>query len=126
MISVIWRTAYMYNVTTFAPNEANKPLYPVAKRILLLIGLYIVCRLLFLLFNFSYFKVSSFSHILSLFFYGLRFDITAIVITNLLFIVLSVLPFYFFYSKAYQQLLRIIFIVLNLSLFYLILLILNF
>src|SRR5436190_155339 len=84
-----------------------------AQRILLLIGLYTLCRLLFLLFNFSYFKSASLSHLFSLFFFGLRFDITAIAISNLLFIILSALPFTFYYSKAYQLLLKLLFIVVN-------------
>jgi len=84
-----------------------------AKRILLLLGLYTLCRLLFFAFNFSYFNQESFSHILSIFLFGLRFDITAIVISNLLFITLSALPFSFVNNKPYQQLLKIIFIVVN-------------
>src|SRR5437879_754609 len=97
----------------FAHMQQKNRFLLLTQRILLLIGLYTLGRLLFFIFNFSYFKSASFGHILSLFFFGLRFDITAIVISNLLFIALSVIPFPFFYHKAYQQLLKIIFIIVN-------------
>src|SRR5260221_12997138 len=79
-------------------------------RMALLMALYTLCRLLFLLFNLSYFRGEPAGHLLSLFFYGLRFDSTAIVISNLLFICLSVVPFFFFYNNGYQRLLKILFI----------------
>jgi len=48
-----------------------------------------------------------------MFFYGLRFDATAIVISNLLFIGLHFYPFSHFYSRAYQAVLRSIFLIVN-------------
>src|SRR5436190_7424519 len=84
-----------------------------AQRILLLLALYTLCRLLFLIFNISYFKGIAVGHVLSLFFFGLRFDFTAIVISNLPFIALSALPLPFFYRKAYQWLLKFLFVLVN-------------
>src|ERR1041385_6176142 len=83
------------------------------QRILLILAFYSLCRLLFLAFNFSYYKEESVVAIISCFFFGLRFDITAIVISNLLFIALSVLPLPFFYHRIYQAILKIIFILIN-------------
>jgi len=84
-----------------------------AERILLLLALYSLCRLLFYLFNFSYFGDLGFSQVVKLFFYGLRFDAVAIVISNLLFIALHFYPFSHFYHKIYQQVLRFLFLLVN-------------
>src|SRR4051812_46977139 len=97
-------------------NESASEVQPknrfvlLAQRILLLFALYTFCRLLFLIFNLSYFREDSFSSILKLFFFGLRFDTTSIVITNIPFLVLSILPFRSFYGKAYQRLLKFLFV----------------
>src|SRR5215468_6545216 len=73
-----------------------------AKRIILLFVLYTFCRLVFYLFNFSFFRDVPLLNVLKLFFYGLRFDATAIVISNLLFIALHFYPFRLFYTWPYQ------------------------
>jgi phosphoglycerol transferase MdoB-like AlkP superfamily enzyme len=44
---------------------------------------------------------------------GLRFDLTAMIYTNMLFILVSLLPFRFIYKKAVQLPLKIIFVVTN-------------
>jgi phosphoglycerol transferase MdoB-like AlkP superfamily enzyme len=84
-----------------------------AQRILLVFALYTFCRLVFYIFNYSFFSNVSASTTLKLFFYGLRFDATAIVISNLLFIALHFYPFSQFYSKSYQFVLKILFLVVN-------------
>lgn len=68
-----------------------------------------LCRLLFLLFNYSYFNEYSFTRILSSFYFGLRFDLTAISILTLPFSVLHLVPFALFYNRAYQFLLKFLF-----------------
>ncbi len=70
-----------------------------------------ICRLLFLLFNYSYFNEYSFIRILSSFYYGLRFDLTAICILTIPFSILHLLPFPFFYKKFFQLLLKILFLI---------------
>ncbi len=47
------------------------------------------------------------------FLFGLRFDITAIVISNILFISLHLFPFSFFYTPVYQSILRVLFVIIN-------------
>jgi phosphoglycerol transferase MdoB-like AlkP superfamily enzyme len=83
------------------------------KRLLLLLGFYAICRLLFLLFNLGYFSGVGAGSILLTFIAGLRFDLVAAIISNLPFIVLHFNPFPFFYKKWYQFILKLLFIVIN-------------
>ena len=83
------------------------------QRILMLFALYTFCRILFYVFNFSYFSDLSFTAVLKLFFFGLRFDAVAIVISNLIFIALHFYPFRHFYHKIYQNILRVLFLFVN-------------
>jgi phosphoglycerol transferase MdoB-like AlkP superfamily enzyme len=83
------------------------------KRLLLLLVFYSACRLLFLLFNVSYFGGVGAGSILLSFIAGLRFDLTAAIISNLPFIVLHFNPFPFFYKKWYQIILKTLFVLVN-------------
>jgi len=83
------------------------------KRFLLILAFYSICRLLFFLFNLSYFSEAGFSDIVLGFLSGIRFDVTAAIITNLPFIVFHYNPFPFFYKKWYQLILKILFIFTN-------------
>jgi hypothetical protein len=82
-------------------------------RIGLVFSLYFFSRILFYVFNFSHFESETFAGILIAFFAGMRYDITAIVISNVLFIVLHLLPFPFFYHRIYQKILKILFVSVN-------------
>ena len=98
--------------------------FPVNIRILirrlgLLMGIYSVCRLLFLIFNYTYFSAAGLYILLKCFFFGLRYDITIIVITNILFIALHLLPFQFFYKKKYQNILLALYLLVNIPLIFL-------
>ncbi|WP_192822362.1 LTA synthase family protein [Rufibacter sp. LB8] len=75
--------------------------------------LYTVCRVLFYLFNQGFFLETSFSDLLYLMWGGLRFDLVAVLYTNLLFIVLLLLPFRFRHHPAYQKVAKWVFIVFN-------------
>jgi glucan phosphoethanolaminetransferase (alkaline phosphatase superfamily) len=83
------------------------------QRILLLFALYTFCRILFYCFNHSLYSDLTFSKVLKLFFFGLRFDAVAIVISNILFIGLHFYPLPQFYHRIYQGLLRTLFLVVN-------------
>ena len=96
-----------------SPMQMKNRFVLLAQRILLIFALYTFCRLVFYIFNLSFFAELSASSVLKLFFYGLRFDATAIVISNLPFIALHFYPFRHFYSKPYQLVLRIIFLIVN-------------
>lgn len=85
-------------------------------RLCLILCIYFFLRLLFLLFNISYYSEVDFITLSKSFFYGLRYDITAIVINNVVYIVLHLLPFPFFYKKFYQRFLKILFFIVNIPL----------
>ncbi len=90
-----------------------EPVRILFKRLIIILFLYTVSRLLFFLFNMDYFRDASAGHTASLFIYGLRFDLCAIALTNSLLIILHLLPFSFFYSRAWQVLLNILFYLIN-------------
>jgi phosphoglycerol transferase MdoB-like AlkP superfamily enzyme len=72
-------------------------------RLLLAYFFYFISRILFYLYNSDLLRVESVSDFMSLSYYGLAFDTTAILYVNLLFIVFSILPFYKNTNKGYQK-----------------------
>jgi phosphoglycerol transferase MdoB-like AlkP superfamily enzyme len=75
--------------------------------------LYSLCRVLFYVFNRGFFQETSLSDLLYLMWGGLRFDLVAVLYTNLLFIVLMVLPFRFRHHPAYRKVVKGVFIFFN-------------
>lgn len=75
------------------------------KRIGIAFLIFTLCRLLFFVFNFSYFNDVS----PILFINALRFDMSAISFAFLPFIILSIIPFHFKSNNLYQKLLKILF-----------------
>lgn len=67
-------------------------------------------RVVFYFYNFSYFEPFSLKETLFAFFYGLRFDISTVLITNLIFIVGSLLPIT---HINYRGLLKVVFVLFN-------------
>ncbi|MBK9480022.1 MAG: LTA synthase family protein [Bacteroidetes bacterium] len=94
-------------------NPTIDSLKKTAKSLLLLLALYCLCRLLFLLFNFSYFADLKITELLLIFSAGLRFDISAILICNLPFILFSVFPLLNKANGLFQKLLKTWFISSN-------------
>ena len=92
-------------------NEYKVLLY----RILLAYFFYFIARILFYAFNSSLLKVDSVLDFLSLCYYGLAFDTTAILYVNILFIVCSVLPFKKNATAGYQKFLIWLYFVTNLA-----------
>ncbi len=84
-----------------------------AYRILLVMLLFTLCRIGFFLFNFKMFPGVDFRQFLTMLRGGLVFDISAAVYINMLFIVLSIIPFDFRYNHYYQQVLKTIFFITN-------------
>lgn len=78
-------------------------------RILLLIFCYQLCRAIFYVFNFHFFKNIGLSEFIG----GLRFDLAAIFLSNILIIVLSTIPGNFKYNHTYQKSLKILFFLIN-------------
>jgi phosphoglycerol transferase MdoB-like AlkP superfamily enzyme len=72
----------------------------IIKRVGLLLFLYSLCRFFFFLFNQKAFASAEFTNVLLAFFYGLRFDLSIIFSSNLLFLLFNILPFPFVDSRA--------------------------
>ncbi len=86
------------------------------KLILLLIALtfiMFISRIIFFFFNYNYFSDIALKELIPLFFYGIRFDLSAIFTLNLPVIVLLLLPFKFTYSKKYFVFSAVFFTAIN-------------
>jgi phosphoglycerol transferase MdoB-like AlkP superfamily enzyme len=81
------------------------------ERTLVLLLFMSFCRLLFLLFNYSYFNDHSFLNLLKAFVFGLRFDLTITVILGLPFLFFHLNGFPSFYKRPYQILLKILYLI---------------
>ena len=79
----------------------------------LLVLLYFICRLLFILNYNSQLGISGIKEFSKVVFGGMRFDLSAIFATNLLFIFFSLLPFKFKDYGVYKLFLKTLFIVVN-------------
>ncbi len=75
--------------------------------------LYTIARILFFVFNRALFEATSIADFTYLLLASLRFDLSAVLYTNMLFMALMLLPFRFRYNTGYQKLLKYIFIVTN-------------
>jgi phosphoglycerol transferase MdoB-like AlkP superfamily enzyme len=82
-------------------------------RILLVFLFYTSFRLLFIYFNNDILKLTSFGNVLELCYYGLRFDSVAIVYSNLIFLLLSILPLTQITSNGYQKFLFGVYFIFN-------------
>ncbi len=87
--------------------------YTLLKKIGLLLFLYTICRLLFYWFNYFYFSDISFGQILLILLSGLRFDLSVIILSNSIFILLYLLPLAFREHLFYRKLLLFLFILVN-------------
>ncbi|MDR1416332.1 MAG: LTA synthase family protein, partial [Prevotellaceae bacterium] len=79
----------------------------------LMMLLFSVCRLLFYIFNREFSPDTSADQIWSIFVGGLRFDLSALLWANIVYIVLFIIPFKFRYSAAYQKALKVFFVATN-------------
>ena len=88
-------------------------------RLAIILIFYSLCRYLFYIFNHLTFSQNSSMEILKVFFFGIRFDYSAIIQYNLLFLLLYLFPFNFIHYKKYKQVVGFLFYFVN---FFLILL----
>jgi phosphoglycerol transferase MdoB-like AlkP superfamily enzyme len=79
----------------------------------IVLGLFTICRLGFYLFNISLFPEVPLSQLAYILLAGLRFDISAVLYTNVLFIVLMILPLRVRFTALYQRIVRWIFYITN-------------
>ncbi|MDR2362137.1 MAG: LTA synthase family protein [Prevotellaceae bacterium] len=75
-------------------------------RLLLAMTLFSLCRILFYTFNTDLFPDMTAGHFLQLLRSGLRFDLVAVLYTNIAFIVGHIVPFRFRHRRGYQQTLK--------------------
>lgn len=109
---------YCYERPTFADMiHKNSSATLLFKRLGLVLLGYSICRLLFFIFNSHYFLALSFKEIFYSFFIGLRYDITAIVITNTPIILLHLLPEKIFNRTFVQSTTKFIFFLINAFMF---------
>jgi len=83
------------------------------KRLVLVFALFFLSRLLFFFFNYSAFDGIQIGEFLKICFWGLRFDMSAIAYSNMLFVLLAVLPGNFVFRRGYQAVLKYLFVVIN-------------
>lgn len=93
----------------FRAQEYKALLY----RIFLVYFFYSLSRLFFFIYNYKSLKVDSIGQYLELNYHGLAFDTTAILYTNLLFIVCSILPLWINTKKGYQTFLMWVYFCCN-------------
>jgi len=93
-------------------NSLNK-LILLFKRLSIVFVIYQFSRIFFFLYNQHRFDEVNISDLLVMMWGGLRFDLTAILYLNVLFIILSLLPFSFTFRKGYQKFLFILFVLIN-------------
>lgn len=91
-----------------------QPLATVVFNLLLAYLIYQISRLAFLFENFSYFSENlSFSHLLEMFKGGLLFDTSAILYTNVIWVILTLLPVGPKATPVLQRVLRWLFVIIN-------------
>lgn len=93
--------------------RALLPFFRIVTTLLILLGVYAACRLSFFLFNQATFSSISHGELFNVFVHGLRFDISALLVLNSLFLLLLLLPFDTFKHKLFQKILRFIFVITN-------------
>ncbi|MFP4556725.1 MAG: LTA synthase family protein [Bacteroidales bacterium] len=81
--------------------------------ILLIYGLFTLCRIFFLLVNLDYFQSLTPEGIFWIFIGGLKFDTAGIFYVNSLYIVLMAIPFAIKYNSILQNMLKCLFIITN-------------
>jgi phosphoglycerol transferase MdoB-like AlkP superfamily enzyme len=82
-------------------------------RLLVVMGLFSLCRILFYTFNTGLFPDMTFGHFLRLLWGGLRFDLVAVLYTNIVFVAGYIIPFRFRHHQVYQKALRWVYYITN-------------
>ena len=82
-------------------------------RLVVVLIFFFLSRICFYLFNLQYFSNLHFGEVMRIFFLGLRFDISAILIINLPIIFFNSIPFKFRYNRVYQAFVNTIFYIVN-------------
>jgi phosphoglycerol transferase MdoB-like AlkP superfamily enzyme len=95
-------------------NVLLRPLAATICNLLMVYVVYFLARIIYLLVNFSYFEQGlTFTHLCEMFAGGLVFDTSAILVTNIPYIVLMLLPWHRKENNLYQQVCRWVFVIIN-------------
>lgn len=105
-------------MTNFARNKfimqiCRQQIILLSQRLLLLLALFFAGRFYFWIHNLSYFAPAWPEEVFNSFFYGIQFDVSALVYFNLPLIVLHLLPGRFFAGKTNERILKYYFIIVN-------------
>lgn len=83
------------------------------RRLLVVFLLYQLCRLVFLAYNYDFYRERTFEELVRIFLGGLKFDTTAIFYLNSVYMLMMLLPFKFRYNRVYQTVGKYIYFVMN-------------
>lgn len=72
-----------------------------------------ICRIAFYFFNIELYPDMTFPRFMRIMYGGLRFDLSALLYVNSLFILINILPFRFIYNITLQKVLKVLFVVTN-------------
>ncbi len=100
-------------IFTFLKEAGFKEVFILLKRLLIVFIIYQLTRVVFYIYNIHHFSDVSLQELLYMMWGGLRFDLVAIIYTNFLFIILSVIPLKLRYNIGYQRVLLFLFVVFN-------------
>ena len=90
------------------------PLTAVLCNLLIAYGAYFLARVIYFFENYSFFAQNlSFSHLMEMLGGGLVFDTSAILVTNIPYIVMMLFPLHLKENAAYQELCRAVFLIIN-------------
>lgn len=90
------------------------PLFSTISNLLLMYVVYFIARIVYLLVNFSYLGQGlTFSHLMEMLGGGLVFDTSAILVTNIPYIVLMLFPWHGKENKTYHTICRVVFLFIN-------------
>lgn len=82
-------------------------------KLLIIFLIYQLCRIGFYIFNTDLFPSITFVTLLKYMIAGIRFDLSAILYTNILFLALSLLPFKFTFNSTYKKIANWVFYIFN-------------
>jgi phosphoglycerol transferase MdoB-like AlkP superfamily enzyme len=100
-------------LTDYKMRKIKNTVVALLLNLALILVLYYLCRIAFFLFNKSFYSDMTGEHFLVLLKGGMKFDISAIIYTNILYILLQILPFRFRTSKTYQNIAKCLFLIVN-------------
>ena len=87
--------------------------FQLVRRMLVIFVLFTLCRLVFYWYNHNLYGERTFSQLQTIFSGGIIFDTTAIFYTNVLYIIMFLLPFRFRYNRVYQTAAKYLYFVTN-------------